>query len=191
MGQRPKLLVFGESLGSFGAESAFSGSDDMRQRTDGMLLLGPPNSNSLWSEYVERRDHGTREVLPTYQQGATVRFGWAPDDLDTPATYWDRPRVVYLQHPSDPIVWWSWSLALRRPDWLQEPRGADVLPEMRWYPFVTFWQTTADMVFSLGVPAGHGHNYGSQPVAAWAAIAPPDGWTVDRTAALDAIVAGM
>jgi uncharacterized membrane protein len=190
LGQRPRLVVFGESLGSFGAESAFSGVDDARNRVDGMLLVGPPNRSGMWREIVADRDPGTPEVLPTYDQGATVRFAHDPAvDLDRPATAWDTPRTVYLQHPSDPIVWWAPRLMLSRPDWLAEPRGPDVLPAMRWIPFVTFWQVTADMAFSTGVPAGHGHNYGAQTVAAWAAILPPDGWTAERTAALTEIIA--
>jgi uncharacterized membrane protein len=98
--------------------------------------------------------------------------------------------VVYLQYPSDPITWWSPRLIVRRPDWLAERRGADVLPSTRWYPFVTFWQVSADMAFANGVPAGHGHNFGASPVPAWAQIAPPDGWTPDRTAALTGIIDG-
>jgi uncharacterized membrane protein len=186
---RPKLVVFGESLGSFGAESAFSGSDDMANRTDGMLLVGPPNRNVLWREFVADRAAGTTQILPTYEQGAIVRFGAVPQDLGSPATTWGDSRVVYLQHPSDPIVWWTPRLILERPDWLEEPRGADVSPNVRWYPFVTFWQITADMAFSTGVPAGHGHSYGAEPVDAWARIAPPDGWTGDRTAALTNLIA--
>ena len=190
VGQRPRLLVFGESLGSFGAESAFSGVDDIRNRVDGMLLVGPPNRNALWRELVAGRDAGSTEVRPVYGQGETVRFAAdAASDLDQPPTGWERPRLVYLQHPSDPIVWWSPRLMLSRPDWLAEPRGSDVLPDMRWFPFVTFWQVTADMAFSTGVPAGHGHNYGAATVAAWVDIAPPDGWTAERTAALTGIIA--
>jgi uncharacterized membrane protein len=71
-----------------------------------------------------------------------------------------------------PIVWWSPRLMLSRPDWLREPRGADVSADIRRYPLVTFWQVTADMALSTGVPAGHGHSYGAEPVAAWADIAP-------------------
>ena len=67
------------------------------------------------------------------------------------------------------------------PDWLKEPRGADVSPDVRWYPLLTFWLVAADMAFSTGVPAGHGHSYGAEPVAAWADIAPPDGWTPKTT----------
>ena len=186
--QRPRLLVFGESLGSFGAESAFSGPDDIRNRTDGMLLVGPPNRNGLWSELVAGRDSGSPAVLPTYEGAATVRFAAGPDDLRRAGPPGDT-RVVYLQHPSDPITWWSPALAVRRPDWLAEPRGADVSPSMRWYPFVTFWQVTADMAFSTAVPAGHGHRYGAAPVAAWAYLAAPEGWTDERTAALSAVIA--
>ncbi|MEU8607558.1 alpha/beta-hydrolase family protein [Actinoplanes sp. NPDC048791] len=187
--ERPKLLVFGESLGSFGAEAAFSGPEDIRNRTDGMLLVGPPSRNQLWSEFSADRDRDSAEVLPVYENGVTVRFAATPADLARPRTRWDVPRVVYLQYPSDPITWWSPRLMVRRPGWLAEPRGSDVLPSMRWFPFVTFWQVSADMAFSNGVPAGHGHNFGAMPVAAWAAIAPPDGWTVERTAALTDIIA--
>jgi uncharacterized membrane protein len=189
--QRPKLLVFGESLGSFGAESAFGGADDIRNRVDGMLLVGPPNRNELWREYVADRDPGSTEILPSYERGETIRFAAdAATDLEDPSPTWTAPRVAYLQHPSDPIVWWGPRLMVSRPDWLREPRGADVSPAVRWYPFVTFWQVTADMAFSTGVPAGHGHSYGAEPVAAWADIVPPDGWTADRTAALTEIIDG-
>jgi uncharacterized membrane protein len=41
----------------------------------------------------------------------------------------------------------------------------------------------------VGVPAGHGHNYGATTLTAWADIVTPDGWTVSRTAALAGIVA--
>jgi uncharacterized membrane protein len=78
---------------------------------------------------------------------------------------------------------------LHKPDWLKEQRGRDVLPSMRWYPFVTFWQVGADMAFSLDAPPGHGHNYGSEPVGAWALIAPPEGWTSEKTARLSAVIA--
>src|SRR4051812_3897196 len=148
LGKRPKLLVFGESLGSFGAESAFGGADDIRNRVDGMLLVGPPNRNELWREYVADRDPGSTEILPSYENGETVRFAGVPADLQKPAPVWQAPRVAYLQHPSDPIVWWGPRLMVSRPDWLREDRGADVSPAMRWYPFVTFWQVTADMAFS-------------------------------------------
>ena len=65
---------------------------------------------------------------------------------------------------------------------LREPRGPDVLPAMRWLPWVTFWQVTADMVFSTGVPDGHGHVYQKEYVDAWAAVLEPQDWTATDTA---------
>jgi uncharacterized membrane protein len=176
-GHRPKLLVFGESLGALGAESAFSGVDDLRNRTDGALFVGAPDASTLRREFTARRDPGTRQVLPVYGGGATVRFADQISDLDVPASPWNLPRVVYLQHASDPVVWWSPRLILNRPTWLKERRGRDVLPGIRWYPFVTFWQVAADLVHAFHAPPGHGHNYGTETVDAWTRIAPPPGWT--------------
>jgi uncharacterized membrane protein len=47
---RPRLFVFGLSLGSFGGETAFSGEYDLRNRTAGALFAGPPNFNTLYRE---------------------------------------------------------------------------------------------------------------------------------------------
>ncbi|MFI6215591.1 alpha/beta hydrolase [Nocardia brasiliensis] len=176
---RPKLLVYGESLGSQGAEGAFSGLADLRNRTDGVLWVGPPNSNRLWSEFVARRDPGSPEVLPTYADGLVVRFADGRGDLWQPSSTWLTPRVAYLQHASDPVVWWSPDLLFSEPDWLREPRGSDVSPTMAWYPIVTFWQVAADLPNAQGVNDGHGHRYGTLVLDAWAAIAQPPDWTAD------------
>ncbi|WP_083883679.1 alpha/beta hydrolase [Nocardia higoensis] len=174
---RPKLFVYGESLGSQGSEEAFDGLADLRSKVDGALWVGPPNSNRLWKQFVERRDPGSPEVLPVYADGLVVRFAAAAPDLAVPGPEWQAPRIAYLQHASDPIVWWSPDLIFSRPDWLEEPRGKDVSSQMRWAPFITFWQVTADLTNAQGVSDGHGHRYGSLVVDAWAAIAQPEGWT--------------
>lgn len=185
---RPLLLVFGESLGADGAEAAFSGIADIRNRTDGALLVGPPNFSEHWSTFTTRRDPGTPERLPIYDGGATVRFAARAEHLDRPDAPWYEPRVVYLQHASDPVVWWTPRLLLRRPDWLAEPRGEDVSDAMRWFPIVTFWQLSADLVAADLVPAGHGHNYGPLVIDAWAAVAAPEGWTRADTERLHEIL---
>jgi uncharacterized membrane protein len=46
MDTRPRLVVVGESLGSFGGETAFSGEYDLRNRTAGAIFAGPPNFNT-------------------------------------------------------------------------------------------------------------------------------------------------
>lgn len=186
-GHRPKLVVFGESLGSFGGEAAFSGVQDMAARTDGALFVGPTSSNSVWRDITARRDPGTPQWLPIYEHGYTVHFLARPGDLDRPPPPWPNPRVVYLQHPSDPITWWTPDLIFRKPDWLREPRGYDVLPSTRWIPIVTFLQVSADMAVSVDVPDGHGHTFRAALADAWAAILQPPGWTAADTARLRTI----
>jgi uncharacterized membrane protein len=88
--------------------------------------------------------------------------------------------VLYLLHPSDPVVKWSTDLVLTRPDWLEEPRGRDVVGAVRWIPFVTFWQVTADLPFALDVPQGHGHRYSREYVDGWATVLQPPGWDEAR-----------
>lgn len=185
---RPRLVVHGESLGSTGIQAAFDGLADLRARTDGALFVGPPDSNVLWRELVDRRDAGSPEVLPVYDGGATARFASRPGDLERPPAVWDRPRVVFLQNPSDPVVWWAPELAWQRPDWLREDRGRDVSPSVRWYPLVTFMQVSLDIAMANDVPPGHGHRYGDF-VRYWAAIVPPtDDWTRADTDRLVAAV---
>jgi uncharacterized membrane protein len=183
-GHRPQLLVFGESLGSLGSEDAFTNLDDLRARADGVLWAGPTNANRLWSSWTAHRDPGSPQVLPIYQDGRTVRFVSRPQDLGRPPNAWPAPRVVYLQNPSDPVTWWSPSLWWKRPDWLEEQRGRDILPVMHWYPVVTFVQVSADLGLAYGAPPGHGHRYHDAAVAAWAAISSPPGWTPERSAEL-------
>ncbi|MFQ6397756.1 alpha/beta hydrolase [Nocardia sp. KC 131] len=176
---RPKLLVYGESLGSQGAEGAFDGLADLRTKVDGALWVGPPNSNRLWQQFVSRRDPGSREVEPVYADGLVVRFASDSADLARPGPEWRSPRIAYLQHASDPIVWWSPDLIFSQPDWLSEPRGSDVTSQMRWWPFVTFWQVAADLTNAQGVTDGHGHRYGSLVLDGWVAVAQPPDWTVE------------
>ncbi|MFE2123532.1 alpha/beta-hydrolase family protein, partial [Rhodococcus aetherivorans] len=186
---RPRLFVAGESLGSFGGETAFSGEYDLRNRTSGTLFVGPPNFNTLFREFSDRRAPGSPEIEPVYQNGRTVRFTNDPRTEIPPAdTPWDGSRVLYLMHPSDPIVWWSPNLILGEPDWIGQPPGQDVLEEMFWMPFVTFWQVTADLPFSTGVPGGHGHKYTSGYVDGWNAVMQPTGITPEQLTTLRTII---
>ncbi|QGU06790.1 hypothetical protein COCCU_04210 [Corynebacterium occultum] len=174
---RPKLYLYGESLGSTGVEAAFSGIRDIANSVDGILLTGPPNFNSLWRAFVDRRDPGSSEVLPEYGGGTVVRFAENEEQIRNYAYgdyAWGPTRVLYIQHPSDPVVWWSPKLILREPDWLDEQPGFDRLPAMTWMPLITFLQVSADLPMAQAVPDGHGHNYGDAMLDGWAAIAGED-----------------
>jgi uncharacterized membrane protein len=182
--QRPKLVVFGESLGSFGGEAPFMSLNNVLARTDGALFSGPTFQNTIWNDLTATRDARSPEWLPIYDHGSHARFVARPEDLGRPDAPWNRPKVVYLQHASDPIAWWNPDLLFHRPDWLREKRGYDVLPETEWIPVVTFLQVSADMAVATGVPAGHGHIYVGDVANGWAAVLQPPGWTPDKTARL-------
>jgi uncharacterized membrane protein len=182
--QRPKLVVFGESLGSFGGEAPFLSLNNVLARTDGALFSGPTFKNTIWTDLTSTRDGGSPEWLPIYQDGRYVRFVARAKNLTRPDAPWDHPRVVYLQHASDPIAWWTPDLLFSKPDWLREPRGYDVLPQTRWIPVVTFLQVSADMAVAVDVPDGHGHRYVADVADGWAAVLSPPGWTPDKTAKL-------
>jgi uncharacterized membrane protein len=188
-GLRPRLVVFGESLGAFGIEGAYGDLRRMTAGADGVLLVGPPGFNPIWNRLTARRDPGSPLWRPVYRGGTTVRFAQTPGDLTVPAGPWHRPRVVYLQNASDPVVWWSPELIYRRPGWLDAPRGPGVPRQMRWFPLVTFWQVMVDLTFSRGAPPGHGHQYGNNVVDGLAAIAAPPGWSGADTARLRTITA--
>ena len=182
---RPKLMLYGESLGSMAGQAAFGWLPDIpRMGFDAVLWVGPPQASPLWHALIVRRDPSTTEVQPRYDNGRTVRFSEAIDPSDVTRLArppWLGTRVLFLQHPSDPVVWWSPDLLFGRPDWLIEPRGADRTASMRWYPVVTFWQVSADLTNADGVRGGHGHNYSNDILDGWVAVAPPDGWTTADT----------
>jgi uncharacterized membrane protein len=180
-GQRPKLVVFGESLGSFGGEAPFMSLNNVLARTDGALFSGPTFQNTIWTQLTRTRDPGSPEWLPIYDDGHNVRFVARPANLDRPKEPWGAPRVVYLQHASDPIAWWTPDLLFSEPDWLRERRGYDVLPQTRWIPVVTFLQVSADMAVAVDVPDGHGHRYVADVANGWAAVLSPPGWTPEKT----------
>lgn len=185
---RPQLLVFGESLGTFGGEAAFTGLGGIQNQTDGVLWAGPPNFNGLWRGFVANREKGTPEWLPVYDSGRAVRFADQPSDLSKPSGPWDEPRVAYLQNGSDPIVWWTPQLIFTPPQWLEGKNAPDVSQQMFWIPLVTFWQVTADMAFAVNVPEGHGHHYAADYVDGWAAVAQPPGWTQADTDRLRTVI---
>ncbi len=168
---RPRLIVHGLSLGAQGTQNAFGSLEAILQRTDGALFVGLPGTVALWRELQASRDAGSPAWQPVLDDGRTVRWGSLPGDLDRPPGPWSAPRVVYLQHATDPVTWLAPELFWSAPEWLRaDQRGADVSPRMVWIPVVTGLQVTVDMLMGTAVPARHGHNYGDVMVDAWMGV---------------------
>lgn len=172
---RPKLYVTGVSLGSFGGQAAFSSIDDMMSKVDGAVWVGTPGFTPIWRQLTDSREQGSPEIAPEIDRGRHLRFIPSPAFIDVnrwgnPYTSWQSPRIAYVQHTSDPIVWWSPSLIWREPDWIRERAGTDVNPRIRWAPWSTFWQVTADMAIAVATPGGHGHSYHQELVGTWSQV---------------------
>ena len=188
--QRPGLYLYGLSLGSMGVESVLGSVSIVNEPVDGALMVGPPFVNDLHTRLTDGRDAGSPASLPVYGGGRTVRFADERSGLQRTTGSWGPTRVAYLQHASDPVVFFSSDLAFTRPQWLADgQRGPDVSPTMGWVPLVTMWQVLLDMPGAGEVPTGYGHLYSARAnMQAWAAVTQPPGWTAQRAAAVAAVL---
>jgi uncharacterized membrane protein len=189
-GSRPKLYLYGLSLGSYGVESVLSSINLVNEPIDGAVMSGPPFVNDLHTRLVDSRQEGTAPWQPIYGDGRTVRFTAEQNLLSKPSGPWGPTRLVYLQHNSDPVVFFSPSLAFSAPEWLNPgQRGPDVSQSMGWFPLVTFWQVALDLPGAGAVPDGFGHLYSKRAnTEAWVAVTQPKGWTNEKTNALTAVL---
>ncbi len=177
---RPKVYVYGLSLGSFGAQSVLTSIQMLNDPIDGALLVGPPFLNPLHTRLTAERDPGSPPWRPVYQEGQTVRFTAQEPVLESqPSGPWGPTRIGYVQHGSDPVVWFSPDLLLQSPEWLEDgQRAPDVSPQFTWSAGVTMWQVLFDLTAAGSVPWGYGHRYpASENLPAWDAVSQPPGWT--------------
>lgn len=174
---RPRLFLSGLSLGSLNSDLSFDLYDIIDDPFDGVLWSGPPFRNETWRRITAERDPGTPAWLPEFRGGSVVRFMNQDQDLDRGAAEWGDFRIAFLQYASDPITFFSFGSAWREPDWMREPRGPDVSPDLRWFPVVTMLQIAADMMVGTA-PTGFGHEYApAHYVDAWLALTEPAGWS--------------
>lgn len=75
-----------------------------------------------------------------------------------PAGAVDTASATVLANSSDPVVRWSARLIWSPPDLAGAHRDA---PMPTWLPFISFLQTSVDLVGALDMDPGHGHRYGT------------------------------
>ena len=183
--RRPKLYLHGLSLGAMNSERSADMYTMIGDPIAGALWSGPPFESRNWRAITDSRNTGTPEWLPQFRDGSIVRFMNQQGSPVPAGQPWGPMRIVYLQYASDPIVFFSYRDLYRRPDWLQQPRGPDVSPDLRWYPVVTMLQIALDMAVATTTPMGHGHVYAPEDyVDAWVAVTDVTGWTPEALAGL-------
>jgi len=184
---RPKVYLFGVSLGSYGGEQSAKLHKIMYDPINGALWSGPPFVNSLHKDIVANRNLDSPSWLPTYEDGSLVRTMSNDRNLsDHEYAPWGTLRIMYLQYASDPMTAFSPTLFFHSPEWLDGQRGPDVSPMLSWHPMVTFFQIAFDLIVSVsGAPLGYGHNYSPVDyIDGWISISDPIDWTNDMTVRL-------
>jgi uncharacterized membrane protein len=173
---RPRLYLNGLSLGSLNSDLSFDLYDIIDDPFHGALWSGPPFRHRTWREATARRDPGTPPWRPEFRKGALVRFMNQDGVMGAKGNAWGEFRILFLQYPSDPITFFSPAAAWRAPDWMDEPRGKDVSPSLRWFPVVTMLQLAIDMAVGTA-PEGFGHTIAATDyIEAWLALTEPPGW---------------
>lgn len=176
--KRPKLYLHGLSLGSLNSETSIELFEILRDPINGALWSGPPFANRSWRSFTEGRNEGTPIWLPEFRNGEFVRFmnqNGSPVSKDTP---WGPFRIAYLQYASDPITFFDFQTAYRRPAWIAEPRAPDIAPDLQWYPIITMLQLAIDMGLANKAPMGFGHVFAPEHyVDAWVTLTEPQGWS--------------
>lgn len=175
---RPKLYIYGLSLGALSSEAAAELFEVIGDPYQGALFAGPPFPSRIWNMMTESRNEGSPAWLPRVGDGSYVRFTSQHNALTDFKAGWGPIRTVYLQYASDPIVFFEYSSLYRKPDWMNDPRGPDVSQEFHWYPVITFLQLVLDLATSTSTPRGYGHVYaGEDYIDAWQQIVDLEGWS--------------
>lgn len=174
---RPALYLHGLSLGALNSDSAFDFYDIIDDPFQGALWSGPPFRSTTWRNVTAERDSGSPAWLPGFRDGRVVRFMNQHTGLLDRGGEWGDFRIAYIQYASDPVTFFEPRILYREPDWMREPRGPDVSPELRWYPIVTMLQLLADLATG-SAPPGFGHEIAAEHyIDAWVALTEPEGWS--------------
>lgn len=182
---RPLLYLHGLSLGAYSSIASSSVYDILGDPFDGGLFVGTPFASAAWRDTTVNRDEGSSWWLPDIGDGSVVRFSNGYGDLVNDDRPWGPLRTVFLQYPSDPIVFFEPSMLYRPPVWLSGKRAASVSPLLDWYPVVTFLQLALDMALAQTAPIGFGHVYAPQDYFdAWVQLTGSDGLSADDLSTL-------
>lgn len=176
--RRPRLYLFGLSLGALNSDLSVDVYDILGVPFQGALWAGPPFASRTWNAVVDNRKADTSVWHPRYSDGRMFRFTTQENSLQDGYANWGPLRIIYLQYPSDPIVFFEPGRVITSPRIFDEPRPPDVSPGLRWVPIVSFLQLAVDMVTAAGTPIGFGHVYAaSDYLDAWVALLEPEGWS--------------
>jgi uncharacterized membrane protein len=178
--ERPRVVVYGESLGAWAGQDTFihrgvDGLDELG--VDRALWAGTPYYSAWRHEVLVRRSVAVPD-------GSVVEI----DRPETVASMTDEQRAVLraviIGHGNDPVRYLGLGLLVRRPVWLsRDPslRPWGVPPDMQFLPGITGIQVIVDAINATrpvpGVFRATGHEYNAdlpEAVAAAFGLPKPD-----------------
>lgn len=190
--QRPKLYLHGLSLGALGSADTVDLLTIITDPINGALWSGPPFLSRRWGTVTRDRVPGSPQWRPVYRDSSVVRFMTQDGFPNLNGAKWSPLRIVYLQHASDPMSFFSSNLAYSSPDWLGTDRARDVSHYLQWFPIVSFFQIAFDIPMATSVPLGYGHNFApAEYIDAWIEVTHPTNWDALDTAKLKAHFIGF
>ncbi len=155
--RRPRVVLFGESLGCWAGQDALlpGGLDRLDEwGVDRALFAGTPFYSGWMRNALE---HGSTP------RGAVVEVDSAAELAALGGERLRDVRVVLLNHDDDPVRKLTLDLFVKRPVWLEHPRPAGVSGRQRYAPLVTAVQTIVDTANATnqvpGVFRAVGHDY--------------------------------
>jgi uncharacterized membrane protein len=174
--ERPKLYLYGESLGAYGSQQVLADEtpQQVAERFDGVLWAGSPAASPARRDWPD----GGPAWEPTVGDGSIARFAALPERVPVEDESWGPRRILFLQTPTDPVAYFETGLLDDPPEWLAGERGPLVPTHMTWWPLLTFQQLLMDLTTNGIVPPGIGHNYAHAHAAGWVAVMQPEGWTL-------------
>lgn len=172
--ERPRLYLHGLSLGAMNSELSTDLYDVVADPFHGALWSGPPFQSRSWRQMTAERDADSPAWLPRFRDGSIVRFANQTHPPVQEEAPWGPIRIVYLQYASDPVTFFDPYALYREPAWMDDPRGPDVSPALRWFPVVTMLQLAFDMAVATTAPIGYGHVYAPEDyIDAWIEVTEP------------------
>jgi len=159
--KRPRIVLFGESLGAWTSQDAFEhrGTQGLiNSGIDRALWIGSPYM-SKWKEQVLKSDRfdTDRSLIGRFNDfGELEAIG--PEARS-------KLRYVMITHNDDGVAHFGLDLLARAPEWLgaRETRAATVPKGEQWRSPISFVQTLIDMKNSANVIPGQfeakGHDY--------------------------------
>ena len=157
---RPRVVLYGESLGAQTSQGDFvgGGTDILNELlVDRGLWAGTPYAGKWRRELLEGG--------PKIDDAVFGTFASIDEYRELPQDEREAIRFFFLNHHEDPVTRFGLDIAYQEPTWLGRPdqRPPNVSLTQRWVPAVTFWQTAIDTKNAATVIPGAfdalGHDY--------------------------------